>query len=79
MSQPVQDPPPTHMPPSVNDPGPSMAISVFDDAIAYYKRKYPQKIMPIDQAYKEAVKQVDKGQGYWPSCAGTRPRSFCRS
>ena len=65
MSKPVQDPPPTDMPPSVNDPGPSTAINVFDDAIEYRKVKYHRKIMPIDQAYKEAVKQVDQGLGYW--------------
>ena len=53
------------MTPSVNDPGPSTAINVFDDAIEYRIVKYHQKMMLIDQAYKEAVKQADKGLGYW--------------
>ena len=48
MSRPVQDPPPTEMPPSVNDPGLSTAIDVFDDAIGHRNLKYYQEIMPID-------------------------------
>ena len=35
LSQPVQDPPLTEMPPSVNAPEPSVAIDIFDVAIEY--------------------------------------------
>ena len=65
MSQGGQDPPLTEVPPSVNAPGPSVAIDIFDDATEYRTVKCYQKLMPIDKAYKEAVKQVEKGQGHW--------------
>ena len=65
MSRPVPDPPPIEARPSADDPGPSTVIDVFDDAIESREVKYYQKMMPIDQAYKEAVRQVEKGAGHW--------------
>ena len=63
MSRPVQDPPPTEMPPSFNAPGPSAAIDV---SCAWLQQcEYYLKIMPINQVYKEVVKQVEKGMRYW--------------
>ena len=41
-----------------------MLHAAFDDAMTYCNVRYFQKIMPIYQAYKEAVKQVEKGLGY---------------
>ena len=41
------------------------AIDIFYDAIEYRNVKLYQKKMPMDQAYKESVKQVEKGQGFW--------------
>ena len=43
MSYPVQDPPPTEMPPSVSAPGPSAATDIFDDAIEYRNGKKIEK------------------------------------
>ena len=65
MSRRFHDPPQTEMPPRVNATGPSAAIDKFDDAIEYRNLICYQEIIPIDQAYKEAVKQAEKGQGFW--------------
>ena len=53
----------TEMPLSVDSPGPRAAIDILYDAIEYRNVTFYLKTMPIDQAYKEAVKQVEKGQG----------------
>jgi hypothetical protein len=55
MSQPVQDPPLTEMPPSVNAPGPSVAIGIFDDAIEYQVQYFLIKYICFNVAFLEFV------------------------
>ena len=51
MSRTVQDRPPTEMPQSVNAPGPSAAIDIFDDTIEF--REF--EILPEDNACRSGV------------------------